>query len=283
MTDISVVVVNRNVRQYLEECLAAVFQCWDGPADALQVVVVDNGSADASVQMLNKTFPSATVIANRENRGFAAACNQGIAISRGRHLMLLNPDTRMLGGLLTELISFMEAHPKAGIAGPLVLNPDGTRQPTSRRFPTYANIIFSRKSPISRLWPGNKASRDYLQGGLQLDQPGRVESLGGVCMLLRREMLDQVGCLDEGFFMYLEDTDLCYRAAAQGWESWLVPSARLIHHWGGSSRQEATRAADHHRRSVFYYFLKHHNPSFIQKSYLKAGLSIHKLFDQERH
>jgi hypothetical protein len=283
MVDISVIIVNRNVRQYLEECLASVFQCWEGPSEALQVVVVDNGSTDGSGQMLKEKFPSATLIANRKNLGFAAACNQGIAISRGSYLMLLNPDTIMADGLFTGLISFMEAHPKAGMAGPLVLNPDGTKQPTYRRFPTYANIIFSRKSPISRLWPGNKASREYLQGGLQLDRPGRVESLGGVCMLLRREMLDQVGCLDEGFFMYLEDTDLCYRAAAKGWECWLVPSARLIHHWGGSSRQEAARAADQHRRSLYYYFLKHHNPSFIQKSYLKACLSIHKFFDGERH
>jgi hypothetical protein len=277
MKEISLIIVNRNVRQYLKDCLESVFRCWEGPGETLEVIVVDNGSCDGSPEMVRESFPAVQVIANHKNVGFASACNMGIAAAHGRRVLLLNPDTRVLNGLYGELTAFMDTNPKAGIIGPLVMNPDGSRQPTYRRFPTYSNIIFSRKSPISRLWPGNKGSRDYLQGDVVTDRPSRVEALGGACMLLSREMLDQVGALDENYFMYLEDTDLCYRAAQNGWETWLVPSAKIIHHWGASSSQEAERSADEHRRSVYYYFVKHHSPGLLRKAYIKAGLMVHKL------
>jgi hypothetical protein len=106
-----------------------------------------------------------------------------------------------------------------------------------------------------------------------------VEALGGVCLILRKEMLKEVGYFDENIFMYLEDTDLCYRAHLKGWESWVVPQAELIHYWGKSTEQEKKQMAQEHRRSVYYYFGKHHAPSFIQKAYLRAGLYIHKIFD----
>ncbi len=242
------------------------------------MIVVDNASSDGSVESLSVEFPGIRVIKNIENIGFGRACNQGIAVSSGRYIMILNPDTVIKKGLFQSLIKFMDDNPVAGLAGPKVLNDDGSTQPTFRRFPTYANIIFARKSPLSSLWPGNPGSKKYLQQDISLDQPRKVESLGGVCLILRKEMLDEVGSFDENIFMYLEDTDLCYRAHLKGWESWVVPQAELIHYWGKSTEQEKRKMAEEHRRSIYYYFGKHYAPSFIQKAYLKAGLFIHKLF-----
>ncbi|MDQ7798798.1 MAG: glycosyltransferase family 2 protein [Candidatus Edwardsbacteria bacterium] len=279
MTELSVIIVNRNVRELLKQCLQSVRSEWPWPDKGLELIVVDNASCDGSAETISADFPGVKLIKNPDNPGFGRACNQGMAVSSGRYLMILNPDTVIRKGLFQSLIEFMDHTPQAGLAGPKVLNRDGSLQPTYRRFPTYANIIFARKSPLSKILPGNPGSKKYLQKEIALDRPRRVEALGGVCIILRREMLEEVGKFDENIFMYLEDTDLCYRAHLQGWESWVVPQAELVHHWGKSTEQEKRKMAEEHRRSVYYYFGKHYDPSFIQRAYLKAGLSIHKLFD----
>ncbi len=279
MIELSVIIVNRNVRELLKQCLQSVRSQWPWPDKGLELIVVDNASSDGSAEAISAGFPDVKLIKNPDNRGFGRACNQGMAVSSGRYLMILNPDTVIRKGLFQSLIEFMDHTPKAGLAGPKVLNEDGTLQPTFRRFPTYGNILFARKSPLSSLWADNPGSKKYLQQDISLDQPRRVEALGGVCMIMRREMLDDVGPFDENIFMYLEDTDLCYRAHLKGWESWVVPRAELIHYWGKSTEQEKRKMAEEHRRSLYYYFGKHYDPSFIQRAYLKAGLSLHKLFD----
>ena len=279
MIELSVIIVNRNVRELLRQCLRSIRSQWPWPDKGLELIVVDNASSDGSVESLSIEFPGAQVIKNIENVGFGRACNQGISRSSGRYLMILKPDTLIKNGLFQSLIEFMDHMLRAGLAGPKVLNTDGSLQPTFRRFPTYTNIIFARKSPLSSILPGNPGSKKYLQKDISLDQPRRVEALGGVCMILRRKMLEETGSFDENIFMYLEDTDLCYRAHLKGWESWVVPQAELIHYWGKSTEQEKKKMAEEHRRSLYYYFGKHHAPSVIQKTYLKAGLFIHKLID----
>lgn len=279
MTELSVTIVNRNVRELLRQCLQSIRSQWPWPDKGLELIVVDNASGDGSAETISADLPDIKIIKNDENRGFGRACNQGLAVSSGRYVMILNPDTVIRKGLFQSLIEFMDRTPQAGLAGPKVLNEDGSLQPTYRRFPTYTNILFARKSPLSAILPGNPGTKRYLQGELTLDQPRKVEALGGVCLILRKEMLKEVGYFDENIFMYLEDTDLCYRAHLKGWESWVVPQAELIHYWGKSTEQEKKQMAQEHRRSVYYYFEKHYAPSFIQKAYLRAGLYIHKIFD----
>jgi len=279
MTELSIIIINRNVRELLKQCLRSAVAHWPWSDKGLEIIVVDNASSDGSVESVSSEFPNVKIIRNADNRGFGRACNQGIQAAAGRYIMVLNPDTVIRKGLFQSLIEFMDRTPKAGLAGPKVLNQDGSLQPTYRRFPTYGNILFARKSPLSSIWPGNPGSKKYLQEDLSLDQPCKVEALGGVCLILRKKMLEDVGDFDENIFMYLEDTDLCYRAHQKGWESWVVPQAELIHYWGKSTEQERKLMAEEHRRSLYYYFGKHHDPSLMQKIYLKAGLSIHKLFD----
>ncbi len=279
MIELSVIIVNRNVKELLRQCLQSIRSQWPWPDKGLELIVVDNASGDGSAETISADFPDVKLIRNPDNLGFGRACNQGVALSSGRYIMVLNPDTVIRKGLFRSLIEFMDHTPGAGLAGPKVLNADGSLQPTFRRFPTYSNIIFSRKSPLSTILPDNPGSKKYLHQEMPLDRPRQVEALGGVCLILRKEMLKEVGKFDENIFMYLEDTDLCYRAHLKGWESWVVPQAELIHHWGKSTEQEKQEMAEEHRRSVYYYFGKHYNPSFIQKIYLKAGLFIHKLLD----
>lgn len=273
-SDISLIIVNRNVGRLLSQCLDSIKASGD---ISCEVIVVDNASSDGSQAMLSKNHPVVKLIANPKNLGFAAACNIGIKASSGKYPVLLNPDTLVEPGCLQALFGFMESEPKAGIAGPKVFNSDQSLQPTTRAIPGYGNILFARKSPITALWPGNPGASRYMLRGLPDDKPSQVPSLAGVCLILRREMLEQTGLLDERYFMYLEDIDLCLTASQKGWQAFYVPQAQLMHHWGKSSEQEKARMDEEHRRSMYLFFEKNHRPNIMQKIYLKMALQAHRL------
>ncbi|HBE72502.1 MAG TPA: glycosyltransferase family 2 protein [candidate division Zixibacteria bacterium] len=277
MLDLSLIIVSRNVAGLLDRCLASAKGDPLWRRGGMDLLVVDNDSRDGTGEMLRERHPDARLICNRRNLGFAAAANQGIRASSGEYPVVLNPDTLLLDGALTDLLAHVRKNPGAGIVGPMVLNPDGSLQPTRRRLPGYSDILFARKSPISRLLPDNRWSRRYLMadgGSAGL----RTEALGGVCLLLSREMLEAVGLFDEGYFMYMEDIDLCRRARLAGWRVDFVPEARLIHIWGASSAREKAAAEQHHRRSLYRYFLRHHAPNLFQKAYLWAALMVQSVF-----
>ncbi|MBI4727161.1 glycosyltransferase family 2 protein [candidate division TA06 bacterium] len=274
-TDISLIIVNRNVGVLLSRCIDSIKAAGD---ISYEVIVVDNASSDGSQARLAQKYPEVKLIVNSQNLGFAAACNIGIKAATGKYPVLLNPDTLVEPGCLKKLFDFMEANPKAGIAGPKALNSDGSLQPTCRAIPGYLNIIFSRKSPITAIWPGNPGASRYMLQGLPEDKPSQVPALAGVCLILRREMLEQTGFLDERYFMYLEDIDICLTASQKGWSVFYIPQARIIHHWGKSSEQEKTMMDEEHRKSMYLFFEKHHRPNFLQKIYLKIALSVHKVW-----
>lgn len=273
-SDISLIIVNRNVGRLLSRCLDSIKASGD---ISCEVIVVDNASTDGSQDMLSKEHPEVKLITNPQNLGFAAACNIGIKAATGKYPILLNPDTLVGPGCLKSLIDFMESNPKAGLAGPKVLNPDGSLQPTTRAIPGYVNILFARKSPITAIWPGNPGAASYMLRDLPDDHPSAVPALAGVCLILRREMLEQTGLLDERYFMYLEDIDLCLTASQKGWQAFYVPQAQLMHHWGKSSEQEKARMGEEHRRSMYLFFEKNHRPDMLQRLYLKTALQAHRL------
>ncbi len=230
--DLSVIVVSWNTRQLLADCLRSVY---DSANDlALEILVVDNASRDGSAEMVRDMFPSVHLVQNGANVGFARANNQALMLAAGRHVMLLNSDTVVLSGALQTLVEFMDAHADAGACGPRLLNADGTLQPSCHPDLT-AWREFWRLTFLDRLW--HRAS--YSMERWPVDTPCRVEVIKGACLVLRRSALDAVGLLDERYFVYTEEMDLCHRLAHAGWALYWVPEAQIIHYGGSSTSQVA--------------------------------------------
>jgi GT2 family glycosyltransferase len=252
--DLSIVVVSWNTRELLATCLKRVYETVSEPA--FEVIVVDNGSEDDSAAMVKAEFPGVRLLENEENLGFARANNQALALSRGRYALLLNSDTEVLDRALEDMVAFMDAHPTAGAVGARLLNADGTFQFSHADFPTLWHE-FLMLSVLGRLVLG----QHYPSHGPEVTRgPQVVDYVGGACLMVRREALEQVGGLDEGFFMYAEETDWCYRMKDAGWEVWYLPSASITHLGGGSSRQRPSRMEAELYRSRVRFFEKHRGP-----------------------
>jgi GT2 family glycosyltransferase len=224
---------------------------------ALEVIVVDNASADGSAEMVAAEFPEVRLHRSPTNLGFPGGNNAGYRLSRGRYFMLLNSDTVVLPGAFEELVTFAGARPRAGIVGPRVLNPDGTLQMSCRRFPTLGAGLF-RNTPLGKLFPNNRFTRDYLMTDWHHDEPRAVDWVSGCCLMARREMIEQIGLLDEAFFMYCEDVDWAYRAGQAGWEVLYDPRAMVIHEIGRSTDQAVNRMIVQFHRSMYRFFRKHY-------------------------
>jgi N-acetylglucosaminyl-diphospho-decaprenol L-rhamnosyltransferase len=250
--DLSVAIVSWNTREALDQCLKSVFDTI-GNLEA-EVVVVDNASTDGSVEMVHSRYPLVKLIQNPDNVGFPRANNQAFMISQGRHFLLLNPDTICFPNALPLLVDFLEQHPKVGVVGPLILNPDKTLQYSWARFPTLLSESLAkldRKIASTGVLP---TTADEVRA----IGPFRTDWVGGCCLLIRREAVEQIGLMDEGFFMYSEETDWCYRLHASGWEIWVEPGAEIVHLGGQSSSQVSTTSSEHLLASKVRYFRKHH-------------------------
>lgn len=254
--DLTISIVNWNTRGELRECLDGV--CSQESPPTREVVVVDNGSTDGSADMVRGHFGDcATLIANAGNMGFGAAHNQAIRQSHGRYVLLLNPDSYLVGNdVLKHLIAYMDANADIGILGPRILNPDGTLQFSARRFPPIFAGVF-RHTYLGRLFPKNRFVRGYLMADESHDQVMDVDWLSGCAMLLRREALDQIGMFDERFFMYCEDVDLCKRAHDAGWRVVYYPEVEVSHRIGAASDKNPIAMIKQHHRSMLLYFLKY--------------------------
>lgn len=251
--DLTVVVVNWNVRDLLRCCLASI----DNSHLSLETFVVDNGSSDGSLQMVRDEFPKVRLIANQDNLGFTAANNQALAQSQGRYLVLLNPDAELVGDALGQMVAYLESHPDVGVLGPQLRYPDDTVQSSRRRFPTLATA-FAESTIIQQWWPDNGILRRYYVSDNPENITQPVDWVMGACMMVRREAYEQVGGLDEGFFMYSEELDWCRRIKDAGWGVFYLPAAVVIHHEGKSSEQVVPERHIHFQSSKVRYFRKHH-------------------------
>ncbi len=263
LLDLSVIIVNYNVREFLEQALRSVERASNGLN--IEVFVVDNNSVDGSVDMVRTHFPDVRLIANEDNYGFGKANNQAIEQARGRYLLILNPDTIVQEDTFSTLIDFMDAHPEAGAVGCQILNPDGTFALESRRsFPTPP-VAFFRMTGLSRLFPKSRLFGRYNLTYLPIDQVAEIDALSGSCMLVRRAALyysheesqapdapfetaaphqngqHGAGLLDESFFMYGEDLDWCYRIQQAGWKIFYTPDTQIIHYKGESTKKGELR------------------------------------------
>ena len=256
MLDLSVVIVNWNVRDLLRRCLHSILASYKLQVTSLHIIVVDNGSSDGSVEMVRTEFPTVHLIANTENRGFPAANNQGLTVAQGRYILLLNPDTEIVGDALATMVAFADAHPDVGMVGPQLLYPDGSVQSSRRRFPTLATGF------LESTWLERYAPRRLLERYEFLDQPDDVAQdvdwLYGAALMGRREAIEQVGPMDEGFFMYSEELDWCRRFREAGWRVVYLPAAQIIHYEGKSSEQVVAARHVHFQTSKVRYFRKYH-------------------------
>lgn len=260
MIDLTVVVVSWNVRDLVRRCLQSLLVAAERPERGpleLEIIVVDNASADGTPAMVAAEFPQVRLLANDTNRGFTAANNQGLAAGSGRQLMLLNPDTEIVGDALRILLDTMDARPEMGAAGPRLVYPDGRLQPSRRRFPTLATALLE-STIVQEWWPDNRVLRAYYMADRPDDEMQPVDWLVGACLLVRREVYEQVGGLDEGYFMYSEELDWCRRIKDAGWQILYVPSAAVIHHEGKSSEQVVAARHIHFQSSKVRYFEKYH-------------------------
>ncbi|UEM15925.1 glycosyltransferase family 2 protein [Bradyrhizobium barranii subsp. barranii] len=254
-TDVAVVIVSWNTRDILRGCLRSVFE--QTQRVSFQVFVIDNNSQDGSADMVRAEFPDVTLIANAENRGFAAACNQGMQLASARYTLLLNPDTVVLDDAISHSVRYADLHLDVGVVGCQVLEAEDRITPTGFSFPSPFNLFLalsglSRAFPRSRLfgrpefsWWDRRSERD-------------VDVVTGMFMLVRREAIAQVGLMDEAYFVYSEEADWCYRFAQAGWRRVFTPSARIVHLDGGakSTKQASKKMFVQLQKSAMIYHRK---------------------------
>lgn len=308
--DLGIIIVNYNVRDLLRDCLASVF---DSRADfTFEVCVVDNGSTDGSADMVEVEFPQVHVIRS-DNRGYAVGNNLGLRhfgyrgigesgiresgiresgnrvsgrstpipdtrypVPAPRYLLLLNPDTVLPPSALADMLAFMEAHPQAGVAGPRLVREDGSLDRACRRsFPT-PEVAFYRLSGLSKLFPKSKRFGRYNVTYLPPDVTAPIDSVVGAFMLIRGEALAQAGLLDEQFFMYAEDLDLCYRVKQLGWQVWYHAGVTVLHYKGQSSRQRSTFANVKFYETMQQFHDKHFRQQtfFLVNGLIYAGIGL---------
>jgi GT2 family glycosyltransferase len=244
---LSVVIVSYNVRDYLENCLQSVSRALEGIEG--EVFVVDNHSDDDSVEAVRSQYPWVRLIENQENMGFSRANNIAIREARGEYVLLLNPDTIVEEATLREVLRFMEEHPTAGGAGVMMHNADGSLAPESRR---------ALPTPWVSCLKMLGFTKRYYMSHLPWDQPGRIEVISGAFCFLRKKALDEVGLLDEDFFMYGEDIDLSYRLMKGGWENWYLPYP-ITHFKGKSTQKSDYRYVHIFYKAMLIFFRKHYS------------------------
>lgn len=258
---LSVIIVNYNVRLLLEECLQSVEKALEGIEG--EIYVVDNNSSDDSVGYLQPRFPQVKFIANKENLGFARANNQAIRQSEAEYVLLLNPDTVVYENTLRESVAFMDSHPEAGGVGVRMLTREGEPAPESRRAVPTPWIAFLKMIGFSK---------KYYMSHLPWDKPGQIEVVSGAYCMLRRQALDQIGLLDEDFFMYGEDIDLSYRLLKGGWQNWYLP-LDIIHYKGESTQKSSFRYVHVFYQAMLIFFRKHYGHlSFLLSLPIQAAI-----------
>jgi GT2 family glycosyltransferase len=253
--DVSIIIVNWNTKDLLRDCLDSIIEQTKNVE--YEIIVVDNGSADDSVVMVKKKFPFVNVIENNENLGFARANNIGIRASKGRYICLMNSDITILDDCLGKLVSFMDSSPSIGMAGPKILNADLTLQHSCRHFPSIWNNL-CQSLGLNHLFPKSAFFSDWIMNYWNHNSTRSVDALSGCFWMIRREALEEVGLLDEEFFIYGEDLDWCRRMHNTNWDIVFYPVAEAIHLGGASSAAAPVKFYLEMQKADLQYWRKHH-------------------------
>jgi GT2 family glycosyltransferase len=283
VVDLSVVIVNYNAGAFLLRCLESIVR--QAFSARWEVIVVDNASTDGSLDRARERYPFIQALAQADNLGFSRGVNAGFAVASGRYVLVLNPDTELAPDVFKQMVEFMDTHPGAGLAGGRVLNPDGTLQAACRRnIPTPASAL-AYFTGLALLLPRRFGGPEYKIRRLDPDTPATVEAISGSFMMVRRVALEDVGLLDEQFFMYGEDLDYCQRMGRAGWSVYYNPAAVLVHHLGVSTAANPGRAAREFYRAMWLFYRKHHAPhrhSLVNHA-VHAGIVALRGAAQARH
>ncbi len=265
---VSVIIVNYNVKYFLEVCLHSVSRAAKGME--VEIIVVDNNSKDGSCAMVRDRYPSVVLIENTDNKGFSKANNQGVEIAKGEYILFLNPDTVMPEDFFTKMVGYMDTHPEAGSVGPKLLDGKGQFAPDGKKsFPSLSVAIF-KTTGINKLFSRSPYFNKYYAVHIGEDEVAEVDVLSGCCMMVRSKLLPQIGgAFDEDYFMYCEDVDLAYRIQKSGYKNIYYPEATLIHYKG-----ESTRKATLSYVRIFNEALA----TFVKKHYSKSNARLFVLF-----
>jgi GT2 family glycosyltransferase len=274
LTDVSIIIVNYNTINLLRNCLNSLMQT---EGRVCELIVVDNASTDGSAEMVANEFPGVVLVRNQQNAGFSKANNQGMKLAKGKYFLLLNSDTVVRAGAVEIMAEFLGSQTAVGAVTCKLLNANGTIQASISNRPGPV-LLFFRLLGVSRLISGDRARRwlsrtcgfflgktirSYLAPYTAHDSPVEVENISGACMMLRREAVQQVGFLDEGFFMYFEDMDYCVRLQNAGWKMYYLPQGEIIHLGGMSSGGRMRNYSVHSYRALFHFYRKHFSHAMV--------------------
>lgn len=292
MVDLSIIIVSWNVADLLAACLDSLHR---HAHPSMEIIVVDSSSSDGTPALVRARYPDVRLLAQTENVGFSRGNNIGLGAAQGRCLLLLNPDTEVIGDALAHMTAYLDAHTDVGIVGPHTLNNDGSHQSTRRRFPTLAVGLF--ESTWLQAYAPKAVLDRYYARDLPDDGTSEVDWVQGSALMMRREVYAQIGGLDEGYVMYSEELDLCRRAKDAGWRVVYLGSAKIMHHGGKSSEQAVARRHIHFQQSKLRYFRKYHGAFIAQllrlfllasyglqlaQEWLKGALGHKRALRQER-
>jgi len=276
---LSIIIVCWNVRAELLNCLRSIKD--NPPACPYEIIVVDNAGSDGTVDELRERFPDVYLIANKQNRGFAAANNQGLDVARGQYIFFLNPDTIVTLHSIDNLIGFMENSPGVGACGPKLVSEKGIEQQTARRFPSYTGALH-RHTIFKALGIFRPAYNKWLMKGFASTDAVQVDQLIGAALMVRRKAIEDVGRMDHyNFFMYYEEVDLCYRMKRKGWQVMFVPQVQIVHLGGRSSGQVPAEKTIMAMTSLLRFFRKHRSSfsSTLFRLLFKPAFVLNEIFN----
>lgn len=270
--DISIIIVNYNVKDFLYQCLKSIFE--SSHSLKIETIVIDNNSSDGSVAFLEPLFSNVRFVKLNENIGFGKANNFGFKIATGKYYLLLNPDTVIGEKTLQTMFDYMEQNNEVGISGCKILNPDGTFQLACRRgFPTpWAS--FCKLFGLQKIFPKSKIFAQYNQTFRSIDETYYIDSIMGAFMFIRKEVIDQIGGFDPDYFMYGEDIDLCYRSAKAGWKTAFVHTTSIFHYKGESTKRSSIDEIKHFYEAMGIFARKHYSKFIWFFLFLKLGIYI---------
>ncbi len=276
MSELSIIIVNYNVKQFLENLIVSIKKAASNIRH--EIIVIDNASDDGSVEMLNEKFSNVNLIVNKENKGFGVANNQGLKIAKGKYILLINPDTIVKEDTFTKLIEFLDANQNIGMATCKVLNNDGSLQLACRRSFPGPWTSFTKVSGLSKLFPQSKLFAKYNLTYLDENDTYEVDAISGSFMFMKREVYEKIGGFDDDFFMYGEDLDLCYRTQKSGYKIYYFHETEIIHYKGESTKRSSIDETTVFYQAMQLFVKKHLSTSFFVSGILRLGIFLRKLF-----